>query len=102
MRLLLGSVLFDSESRLLTREGAPVPLSPKAFRLLELLLLRRPAAVSKSELSERLWPSTFVSEGNLSVLMAEVRRALRDDARGARLVRTVHGFGYAFSGVVAA
>jgi hypothetical protein len=43
-----------------------------------------------------LWPGTFVSEGNLSVLVAELRRALGDTARAPRYLRTVHGYGFAF------
>ena len=98
MRLLLGELIFDSGARVLLRRGEPVPLSPKAYRLLEVLLLKRPNAVSKAELDEALWPDTFVSEGNLSVLAAEVRKALGDDARQPRFVRTAHGYGYAFVG----
>ena len=57
---------------------------------------RRPAAVSKQEIRDRLWPDTFVSDSTLSSLAAQVRRALGRD--GAAYVRTVHGFGYAFDG----
>src|SRR5262245_760478 len=85
---------------MLLRGGTEAPLSPKAFQLLELLLERRPNAVSKSEIQERLWPKTFVSEGNLTVLMAEIRKALGDSGASPRFIRTVHGFGYAFSGDV--
>jgi hypothetical protein len=60
----------------------------------------RPRAVAKSELHERLWPSTFVSEATLASLVAEVRDALGERGRAGTFVRTVHGFGYAFSGVV--
>jgi hypothetical protein len=49
-------------------------------------------------LQERLWPNTFVSEANLPNLVSEVRRALNDAASRGRFVRTVHGYGYAFSG----
>jgi hypothetical protein len=62
------------------------------------LVEARPAALSKAEIQDRLWPDTFVSEGNLSVLVAELRAALGDVARRARFIRTVHRFGYAFCG----
>ena len=55
-------------------------------------------AVSKAELHERLWPATFVSEANLASLVAEVRRALGDQSREPKYIRTVHGFGYALVG----
>jgi hypothetical protein len=75
-------------------------MSGKGFELLKLLLERRPAALSKAELQEHLWPDTFVSETNLPTLVAEIRDAVGDDARRPRFVRTIHRFGYAFSGSV--
>jgi DNA-binding winged helix-turn-helix (wHTH) protein len=101
MRTRFGDVLFDADARVVLRGGTRVPLSPKAFRLLEILVSKRPNAVSKGDLQEALWPSTFVSEVNLTVLMAEVRKAIGDGARGGRLIRTVHGFGYAMDVVTA-
>jgi len=97
-RLRFGDCLFDSETREVSREGHLCALSRKAFRLLEVLLESRPRAVSKADLDELLWPDTYVSESGLARLVAEVRAAVGDDARSPRLVRTVHGFGYAFSG----
>lgn len=93
-----GEWVFDSGQRELLRGGQPVPLTPKAYLLLELLLERRPRVVSKAEIFERLWPATFVSEANLSTLIFELREALADDARQPRWVRTARGVGFAFSG----
>jgi FHA domain len=75
---------------------APVPLSPKAFELLCLLVAHRPKAMAKSDLQERLWPATFVVEKNLANLIGEIRDALGDDPSSPRFIRTVHRFGYAF------
>ena len=75
-----------------------MPLSPKAFQLLEFLLDRRPEAISKTELLERLWPKTFVSDASLHNVVAEIRAALGDEARAARYIRTVPRYGYAFHG----
>jgi DNA-binding winged helix-turn-helix (wHTH) protein len=98
MRVDFADCTFDSETRQLLRGGDAVHLSPKAFRLLELLLENRPRALSKQELQDKLWPKTFVSEANLAGLAAEARRAIGDAARGSRLLQTVYGFGYRFSG----
>jgi DNA-binding winged helix-turn-helix (wHTH) protein len=98
MRKRFETFVFDSEVRQLLREGRPVPLSPKAFALLELLLERAPRAISKEEIQNALWPATFVSESSLTNVVAEARAALGDSARNPRLLRTVHGFGYAFCG----
>ena len=100
MRLLFGDCTFDSGARTLTRGGEGVHLSGKAFQLLELLLAARPNPIEKSELFAKLWPDTFVSEANLASLVKEIRAAIGDDARAPRFVRTVHRFGYAFSGAV--
>ena len=63
-----------------------------------MLVETRPRAIAKAELHERLWPSTFVSEATLASLVRELRDALGERGREARFIRTVHGFGYAFSG----
>ena len=95
-----GPFTLDTETRQLLRgaDREPVHLSPKGFELLCALVETRPRAVAKGELHERLWPSTFVSEATLASLVAEVRDALDERGREARFIRTVHGFGYAFSG----
>jgi DNA-binding winged helix-turn-helix (wHTH) protein len=92
---------LDSEARRLVRDGSgDVRLSPKAFDLLRLLIERRPNVLDKASLHAEIWPRTFVVDANLSVLVAELRRALADNAREPRFVRTVHGIGYAFCGEV--
>jgi len=98
MRLAFEDLVFDSETRELVRDGSAVPLPPKAFALLELLIRRRPKAVSKAEIHEHLWPGTHVTPANLANLVAELRAGLADDAQRPRLVRTVRSFGYAFIG----
>jgi DNA-binding winged helix-turn-helix (wHTH) protein len=95
-RLQFGAFVLDLHARELRRGDTPVPLSPKAFQLLETLVVNRPQALSKIVLQERLWPDTFVVEKNLVNLVAEIRQALGDDSAHPRFVRTVHRFGYAF------
>lgn len=101
MRARFGPFVLDSASRQLLRERRAVSLSPKAFDLLVLLVESRPRALTKAELHERLWPDTFVVDANLSNLVAELRKALEDDARAPRFIRTVHRYGYAFAAEVA-
>src|SRR5262249_10829997 len=96
MRLAFEDCVFDSDTREVLKSRSPVSLSPKAFLLLQLLIGRGPKAVSKKEIHDCLWPKTFVAEGNLGNLIAEVRGALGDDARSPRMIRTVRRFGYAF------
>ncbi len=98
MRIRFGDCLFDSGARQVVREGRPLQLSPKALDLLGALLLNRPRAVSRQELHDLLWPSTSVSYASLARTVNELRREIGDDAKARRFIRTVHGFGYAFSG----
>jgi DNA-binding winged helix-turn-helix (wHTH) protein len=98
MKVAFDRFTFDSDTRELLSGGVRVHLSPKAFDLLRLLLERRPAVLGKAELHERIWPGAFVSDANLSVLIAEIRQVLGDDSRDAVYIRTVHRVGYAFSG----
>jgi DNA-binding winged helix-turn-helix (wHTH) protein len=96
MRVVFSEFVLDSDTRQLLRDGSEVHLSPKAFHLLSTLVAARPRAVSKDQLQATLWPQSFVTEGNLAVLMSEVRHALDDDPGTPRFVRTVPRFGYAF------
>ncbi len=72
------------------------PLSPKAFRLLEVLTERRPQAVAQAELRRVLWPETVSGGTTLARLVTEVRAALGDHQWPAQFVRTLHRYGYAF------
>ncbi len=100
MRLRFGDVTFDTGRRALFRGPRRVPLSPKAFRLLEVLLAKRPDAVSKEEILAAVWPDVVVTEGSLAALVKDVRKALGGGAEDPPFLRTVHGFGYAFDGEV--
>jgi DNA-binding winged helix-turn-helix (wHTH) protein len=94
-----GPFTLDSDRRLLTsRTRGDLHLTPKAFDLLALLVAEAPRVVRKTELHERLWPGTFVSDATLAGLVKDIRRALDDHDSDAPLVRTAHGVGYAFAG----
>ena len=95
-QLRFGDFVLDLDARDLRHGAESVPLSPKAYQLLEILVVQRPKAVSKLELQDRLWPDTFVVEKNVVNLVAEIRAALGDDPTHARFVRTIARFGYAF------
>ena len=95
-----GRFMLDCDTRQLLVDGDEIHLSPKALELLTILLANRPRAVSKAELLERLWPSTFVEETNLAGLVAEIRRALDDSATRPVFLRTMYRFGYRFVGEV--
>ena len=98
MRVQFADCTLDFDTREVSRGGEPVHLEPKAYRLLELLLEARPKALSKDQLQDALWPKTFVSERSLARLVEVLRSSLGDSAKEPHLIRTVHGFGYAFCG----
>lgn len=96
MPVSFGEFAFDAGARVLLRQGRPVHLSPRGFKLLEILVRNQPRPVPKTVLTSELWPDTFVSDGNLPNVVLELRQALHDES--AELVRTVYGLGYAFAG----
>jgi DNA-binding winged helix-turn-helix (wHTH) protein len=101
VRYRFGDVVFDPDTRQIFRAGEEVHVSPKAFDLLQHLIDQRPRALTRRELHEHLWPSTFVSETSLGGLVAEIRAALNDAVKEPRYIRTAHRFGYAFCAEVA-
>jgi WD40 repeat protein/DNA-binding winged helix-turn-helix (wHTH) protein len=98
MSLIFGKCELDQERRQLLRSGQPVPLEPKAYELLSLLVERRPRVLSRAQIRDVVWPGVFISESTLNQAVNNIRQALDDDARQPRFVRTAHGFGYAFCG----
>jgi DNA-binding winged helix-turn-helix (wHTH) protein len=98
MRTGFGEFVLDSEVRQLLRGGEEIHLSPKAFDLLCTLVARRPNVIPKADLFNQIWPDTFVVDGNLNVLVSEIRRAISEDAHSPQFIRTAHGVGYAFCG----
>jgi len=99
MRLRFGEFTLDTDSRRLWQGDVERHLSPKAFELLRLIVENRPRVLSKAELHQQLWPSTFVSEATLTSVVAEVREALGEKLSvGPRFIRTAHRVGYAFDG----
>jgi DNA-binding winged helix-turn-helix (wHTH) protein/TolB-like protein/tetratricopeptide (TPR) repeat protein len=86
--------LEPAEGRL-TKDGAPVHVTPKALDLLVALATRPGRLVTKEELVAEVWPDTFVEEGNLAVNMTRLRQVLNDDT-GQQYIETVPKRGYRF------
>ena len=87
--------VHPSEKQLL-REGKPVPLAPKVYDTLLLLLESQGRLLEKSELLNRLWPGTFVEEVGLAHAISQLRKALREGTDGASFIETVPKRGYRF------
>ena len=83
--------------RRLLADGVPVELGTRAFDLLLVLLEADSALVTKEELLNQVWPSVVVSEENLKVQIARLRKALGADRN---LIHTEFGLGYRFIGIL--
>jgi DNA-binding winged helix-turn-helix (wHTH) protein len=86
MRVRFGGFTLDTERREVLRGSESVPLPPKVFQLLEILIASRPRAVPQEELYDALWPDTFVEKTNLHNLVYQLRAALDDEERA--VIRT--------------
>ena len=87
-------VRVDVASFRVERAGQPVPLEPKAFDLLLLLIERQGQVVTKQEILDTVWRQTAVTDNALTRIVAHLRKALDDDARDARYIETVPTRGY--------
>jgi len=86
---------LDPKNRVLRRGGTTVPLTPKAFHVLLLLIQNAGRVVTKDELMKTVWPDSFVEESNLTQTIFMVRKAL-DETADRRYVLNVQGQGYRF------
>src|SRR4030088_274863 len=91
-----GGFRIEAGKRLLLRDGAPVPLTPKAFDTLLHLAQNRQRIVEKDELLKVIWPDTIVEENNLNQNISTLRRALGESRGENRYVATIPGKGYRF------
>jgi TolB-like protein/DNA-binding winged helix-turn-helix (wHTH) protein/Flp pilus assembly protein TadD len=90
-----GEFSLDAQSRALRRGEASVPLTPKAFDVLLVLIQNAGRIVTKDELMKAVWADSFVEESNLTQTVFMVRKAL-DDPTDRRHILTVQGQGYRF------
>lgn len=91
-----GPFTLYPRQRILLGAGEPVSIGSRAIDLLIALLERPGELLSKDELMSRVWPSTYVVEGNLKFQIAALRRALRDGQDCRRYIATSPGQGYRF------
>jgi DNA-binding winged helix-turn-helix (wHTH) protein/Tol biopolymer transport system component len=95
-----GPFLLDPSEHLLLRDGQPVPLTPKVFDILRLLVERHGHLVDKALFFEQVWPDSFVEEANLNRSIAVLRKALGESAAGPKYIETVPKRGYRFVAAV--
>jgi eukaryotic-like serine/threonine-protein kinase len=89
-----GPFRVDPEKEILLRGGDPIPLTPKTFQILLVLVRHSREVVTKDDLMKAVWPDTFVEEANLSRNIFMLRKALGESPQDHRYVVTVPGRGY--------
>ena len=97
-----GNFTLDLERRLLLRDGDPVPLTPKAFDTLALLVRRSGHVVGKDELLEEIWADAFVEESTIAQNVFTLRKALGQHHTENQFIETVPKHGYRFIAAVKA
>ena len=91
-----GRFRLKVAERVLLREGEPVPLTPKVFDILVTLVEHGGQVMAKDDLMKRVWPNTFVEEGNLTQNISLLRKALGETPGGVQFIETVPRRGYRF------
>lgn len=84
-----GRFVLDPASFRLRRDGTDVPLTPKAFEVLALLVRERRRGLTKQELFDAVWPDTAVTENTLTQRIKELRQALGDSPQEPTYIRTI-------------
>jgi len=91
---------FDTKQFLVSKNDDPCFMEPKCIDLLKFLVENADRVVSKDDVLEAVWPGRVVTESTVSTLVKQLRRALDDNGKDQRLIRTVHGRGFQFVGVL--
>jgi TolB-like protein len=91
-----GPYILDGRERVLTRDGQPVALAPKAVDLLLVLLRNGGHLVEKDQLMSEVWPSTYVEEQNLTQNISVLRKVLSEGTGAPNYIETVPRRGYRF------
>src|SRR5690242_13158676 len=91
-----GEFTLDTDQKVLLRHDKALPLTPKLFQTLLILVENSGRIVQKEQFMERLWPHTFVEEANLTSNIQQLRKSLGDNARQPHYIETVTKRGYRF------
>ncbi len=89
VRYVFGNVTVALDAETVTRGGAAATLEPKAFRLLVFLIENRGRLVEKQEALDAVWDGAFVTDNALTRVIAQLRKALGDEAKDKKYIETV-------------
>src|SRR5262245_53030391 len=94
------SFVLDVEEQTLLRDGRQVPMTPKVFETLLLLVQHQGSIITKEKILHTLWPDVFVEESNITFNITKLRKALGDTKRPPLYIETIPRRGYRFKAEV--
>jgi len=98
MKYVFDDIELDADRAELRRAGQLVPVEPQVFDLLSLLVSSRDRVVTRDEIFERIWGDRIVSDAALSSRVRDARKAIGDDGKEQRFIRTIQRRGLRFVG----
>lgn len=94
-----GELEFDLDRKVVLKNGAPVSLTAKEFKILETLLKRPGKVFTRDELLELVWGFDYLGDSrSVDMTIMRLRKKLEDDTENPKYVKTVYGFGYQLGG----
>jgi Tol biopolymer transport system component/DNA-binding winged helix-turn-helix (wHTH) protein len=97
---IFGEYRLDDRERRLWWEDESIPLPPKAFDLLHVLLKQAGQLVEKDYLLKTVWPDSFVEEANISVYISAIRKVFAKHSPNCEFIETIPKWGYRFTASV--
>ena len=91
-----GDVEVDTAAHRVVRDGRELALEPKAYAVLLALLAHSGHAIARDDLLDQVWGHRHVTPGVLNRVVAQLRKALGDEADHPRYIQTLHAVGYRF------
>ncbi|MDO5423555.1 MAG: response regulator transcription factor [Eubacteriales bacterium] len=97
-RLEVGDLVMDTASHTVTRAGTPIHLTSKEYRILEYMMYHPNLLLTRAQLEERVWDSSFEGGSNIVDVYIRYLRKKIDDGFDVKMIRTVRGMGYRLEG----
>ncbi|WP_410770220.1 response regulator transcription factor [Fontibacillus sp. BL9] len=98
-RMVYGELVFDPDTKVVLKNGIPISLTAKEFKILETLLKRPGKIFTRDELLEIAWGYDFLGDSrSVDMTIMRLRKKLEEDAENPKYVKTVYGFGYQLGG----
>lgn len=91
---------LNTDTRELSRAGQAIGVEPQTFSVLQALIENRDTVLGKNDLADAVWRGRFTSDAAIASRIKSARKAIGDDGRSQRYIKTLHGVGYRFVGTL--